>query len=91
MSDPANNSPRRYVVDSDGRRVLVGLTAEETSEFERLEASLPLLRRGGAGGDQPVSTGERRWCELYGKHDVAWFRWMADLRAGGDTNLPVFN
>jgi hypothetical protein len=90
MTDPTNNSPRRYVVDGNGRRVLFGLTAEETSEFERLEASLALYGEG-AGADLPVSGPERRWVELYGKHDVAWLRWVADQRAGRERNLPVFN
>lgn len=91
MNDPTNNPPRRYVMDGNGRRVLVGLTVEETSEFERLEGSLSLFHGEGAGGDLPVSGPERRWLELYDKHDVAWLRWMADRRAGGDRNLPVFN
>lgn len=34
MSDLRGHSPRRYVVDVSGKRVLVGLTLEETSEFE---------------------------------------------------------
>jgi hypothetical protein len=29
--------PRRYYVDKNGRRVLIGLTVEETFEFETLE------------------------------------------------------
>jgi hypothetical protein len=37
MTDLCNASPRRYVVDNHGRRVLVGLTIEETSEFEQLD------------------------------------------------------
>ena len=32
-----NNAPRRYFVDGIGRRVLIGLTLEETFEFERLD------------------------------------------------------
>src|SRR5579862_4393175 len=37
MADPGNNSPRRYFIDDGGRRVLIGLTVEETFEFERLD------------------------------------------------------
>ena len=37
MSDHSHDSPRRYFVDGSGRRVLVGLTIEETSEFEALD------------------------------------------------------
>ncbi|QOZ24874.1 hypothetical protein CI1B_08460 [Bradyrhizobium ivorense] len=91
MSDPASNAPRRYVVDGNGHRVLVGLSREETSEFERLEASFQVLQRDGAGPDQPLSNPERRWRELYGKHDVAWLRWIADLRGRRERNLPVLN
>jgi hypothetical protein len=91
MNDPTSHSPRRYVLDDNGRRVLFGLTAEETSEFERLEASLALLHGEGGGADQPVSLPEQRWLELYGKHDGAWMRWMADLRANRNTNLPALN
>jgi hypothetical protein len=29
-------APRRYFVDKNGRRVLIGLTIEETFEFETL-------------------------------------------------------
>jgi hypothetical protein len=87
MSDPANSHPRRYVVDDDGHRVLVGLSLEETAEFERLEASIPA----GGNGCPPLSSGQWRWLELYDKHDVAWLRWIADLQAGRDKDLPAFN
>ena len=42
MTDPKEQSPRRYFADKNGRRVLIGLTIEETLEFERLD-SLPAL------------------------------------------------
>jgi hypothetical protein len=41
-SDSKGHSPRRYFVDNNGRRVLVGLTIEETFEFETLD-NLPAL------------------------------------------------
>jgi hypothetical protein len=91
MSVPASNAPRRYVVDGNGHRVLVGLSREETSEFERLEATLPVLHRDGAGSDQPLSSPDPRWLELYGKHDLAWLNWIADLRARRERDLPVLN
>jgi hypothetical protein len=37
MSDHSHDSPRRYFVDGSGQRVLVGLTIEETCEFEALD------------------------------------------------------
>jgi hypothetical protein len=99
MGDPRSNSPRRYVVDVDGRRVLVGLTPEETSEFEGLDNSLPLLDgREAQSSEHPGSEphlspsgAEGRWLELYHKHDRAWVEWMADLRAEDDRNSPFFN
>ena len=42
MTDFGDHSPRRYFVDENGRRVLIGLTIEETFEFETLD-SLPAL------------------------------------------------
>lgn len=77
-----NNAPRRYFVDAVGRRVLIGLTPEETFEFERLDSE---PREGRAGeiwierGSQPAP-GERRWLELYAKHEDAWKVWIARSR-----------
>ncbi|UGY13089.1 hypothetical protein [Bradyrhizobium septentrionale] len=88
MSDLRGHSPRRYVVDVSGRRVLVGLTLEETSEFEGLDTSLPQLPD---RGEQGASAVEGRWLELYDKHDKAWIKWKADLRAGQQGNSPFFN
>ncbi|MGY4478071.1 hypothetical protein [Bradyrhizobium sp. USDA 3364] len=92
MSDLRGHSPRRYVVDVSGRRVLVGLTPEETSEFEGLDSSLPVLAD---PGDQEAGlmppAGEGRWLELYDKHDKAWIKWKADLRAGYEDNSLFFN
>ncbi|MBC9877006.1 hypothetical protein G8O24_06570 [Bradyrhizobium sp. INPA01-394B] len=76
----SNNAPRRYFVDGGGRRVLIGLTPEETSEFERLDRAptrteMISIER----GPQPAP-GERRWLELYAKHEDAWKDWMAQSR-----------
>jgi hypothetical protein len=75
-----DNAPRRYFVDAVGRRVLIGLTLEETSEFERLD-SQPLVAEAGTqlarcGNGLPVA-GEQRWLELHAKHEDAWKVWMA--------------
>lgn len=48
-----------YTLDRLGRRVLVGLTFEETTEFELLEAQLPMYQA------------ELRWLELFNKHEHA--------------------
>jgi hypothetical protein len=70
--------PRRYHADKTGRRVLVGLTIEETFEFERLDASDLSSSRGHAPSDElPTTNRERRWLELYTKHDEAWKIWIA--------------
>ncbi|PAY05662.1 MULTISPECIES: hypothetical protein [Bradyrhizobium] len=95
MSDLRGHSPRRYVVDVSGRRVLVGLTLEETSEFEGLDTSLPVdgeARNQEALSAEPIpSAVEGRWLELYDKHDKAWIKWKADLRAGQEGDSPFFN
>jgi hypothetical protein len=49
----------QYAFDEKGRRVLAGLTHEETTEFEFLEARLPM------------DAAELRWLELFNKHDRA--------------------
>ncbi len=95
MTDLSSNPPRRYFVDSDGRRVLIGLTVEETYEFEKLDL-LPALQENGAhilweAGGRPASKQAERWLELYRKHDQAWIKWMADTRAERSENLPFLN
>jgi hypothetical protein len=77
MRNLQSSSPRRYYVDSKGRHVLVGLTMEETCEFEQLDR-LGLLD--GTLGENAVVGREERWLELYTKHDDAWKAWMAESR-----------
>lgn len=77
-----NNAPRRYFVDAGGRRVLIGLTLEETFEFERLDSEPDEARteaRWTERGSRPAS-GELRWLELYAKHENAWKDWMVRSR-----------
>ncbi len=76
MSEPRKDAPRRYIVDSAGQRVLVGLTISETVEFETLDrADLlsyePLIRQDNQA---------ERWLELYVKHEQAWSTCMAETR-----------
>lgn len=67
--------PRRYLADATGNRVLIGLSTEETAEFEALE-HLP------AANDRQ---GEARWQELYAKHDADWKRWWHSGREAAET------
>jgi hypothetical protein len=83
MSDLKKDAPRRYLANGAGQRVLVGLTIEETIEFERLDnpagsvlTNALVLR----DGDIRAAQSERRWLELYGKHQQAWRDWMAGSR-----------
>jgi hypothetical protein len=66
----------RHTIDQKGRRVLVGLSAEETREFETLDSLSPSDGGGNRiawtfDGD-PTTSREKRWLELYTKHDEAW-------------------
>lgn len=76
------DTPRRYI-SRQGRHVLIGLTVEETLEFESIDA---LAALDGAATHRvlaatPASLGEDRWLELYRKHENAWTSWKALHRA----------
>jgi hypothetical protein len=68
--------PERYHIDSNGRRVLVGLTPAETREFETLDSLSPSDDTGNriawTFGGEPTTGLEKRWLQLYAKHDEAW-------------------
>jgi hypothetical protein len=72
MTERDLHSPRRYFVDSNGHRVLIGLTIEETFEFENLDGLPPDEGRNHMAMEvgTPVPAPER-WLELYTKHDEA--------------------
>jgi hypothetical protein len=53
-----------------GRRVLIGLTAKETTEFESLDAQIPLDGKP-IWPDTANSSVEERWLVLYNKHEAA--------------------
>lgn len=94
MTDLRNNAPRRYFVDAGGRRVLIGLTLEETFEFERLD-SQPVadLSKGQALRDGKVLwpvAGEQRWQELYAKHDGAWKAWLVQNRGERTAGFSLY-
>jgi hypothetical protein len=96
MTDLSNDSPRRYVVDSAGRRVLVGLTIEETFEFETLDRLAALDGRNGHilwNGRDRAGPGRsaQRWRELYAKHEQAWSEWIAESRARSKRDSSFLN
>jgi hypothetical protein len=77
---PFEQLPKRYCVDEKGRRVLLGLSVEKTFEFETLDDLAPfdeigmvLAWRDGV----PITDREKRWLELYQKHDAAWRKLLA--------------
>ena len=75
MGFPVDKLPKRYRVDKHCRRVLVGLSIEETFEFETLDDLAPLDDSGSHipwRDGVPITSRERRWLELYQKHDAAW-------------------
>ena len=85
MNGPNGFFPRRYYVDKSGRRVLVGLTIEETLEFEKLD-NLTALDEADEDvvwtfDGLPATTEEKRWRELYMKHEEAWKAWRAKTDA----------
>jgi hypothetical protein len=61
-----------YVVDARGNLVLIGLSAEETDEFVRLD---PVIGERTLALPAPISEPYRpprhRWLELYEKHETA--------------------
>ena len=52
-----------YILDGDGNRILIGLTIDETREFERLDELISDLSS--APTDDSRSINERRWLVLY--------------------------
>jgi hypothetical protein len=58
-----------YILDGDGNRILIGLTLDETREFERLDELMSNLSF--VPTDDGRSLTERRWLVLYDKHEAA--------------------
>ena len=58
-----------YILDGDRNRILIGLTIDETREFERLDELISDLSS--APTDDSRSINERRWLVLYDKHESA--------------------
>jgi hypothetical protein len=63
---------RLYTLDKKRRRVLAGLTPEETTEFELLDAQLPLDGKPAwRHSELPLSPKEQRWLELFRRTEAA--------------------
>jgi hypothetical protein len=58
-----------YILDADANRILIGLTLNETREFERLDNLISNLSS--AATDANRSRSERRWLMLYDRHGAA--------------------
>jgi hypothetical protein len=63
--------PRRYEIGGDGRIVLVGLSSDETLEFEVLEQSITDNNDGDEARAQPAMEPLLHWLELYHRHHAA--------------------
>jgi hypothetical protein len=78
---PTDLLPKRYGTDKEGRRVLIGLSVEETFEFETLDDFSPLDETGTSiawRDGVPITNREKRWLDLYQKHEDAWRKLLAD-------------
>jgi hypothetical protein len=66
-----------FMLDADGNRVLIGLTLEETLEFDRLERHInatgpfPHISR-----DEWHRSEEKRWLELWDQHQAAMVEFL---------------
>src|SRR3954447_24513252 len=81
--------PRRYLESVRQGYTLIGLSADETREFERLDRLSPVDHLGNCTWDfeaDPKTPEERRWQELYRKHEIGWRRWLV---AEGDWVVAV--
>jgi hypothetical protein len=58
-----------YELDADGNRILIGLTLDETREFECLDELI--LNLSSTPTDDSHLMNERRWLVLYDKHEAA--------------------
>jgi hypothetical protein len=94
MIDQRHDAPRRYFVDAQGHRVLIGLSLQETAEFETLDPSSKETVQIGARireNEGIAGPGEIRWLELYSKHEGAWRAWIAQSQAGRTQDLGFVN
>lgn len=94
MIDQRRNAPRRYFVDAQGHRVLIGLSLAETAEFEALDLSSKETAQIGTkigASEGAAAVGDVRWLELYSKHEEAWRVWMARSQTERTQDLSFVN
>lgn len=65
------NDDDSYELNDHGIRVLIGLTVEETAEFIRLDGTIGHGRPPGISPERWAQAEDRRWFELYQKHENA--------------------
>jgi len=58
-----------YILDGEDNRILIGLTVDETREFEHLDELMSYANF--VPTDDSQSLNERRWLVLYDKHQAA--------------------
>jgi hypothetical protein len=83
VSDNRRIFPRRYHCSDGHHHTIIGLSGDETSEFERLDQQLPLDHSGNVSCDferGPKTEVEKRWLELYRKHETAWNEWLDPIK-----------
>ena len=80
-------SDDNYILDSDGNRILIGLTLDETREFERLDELISDLSS--APTDDNRSLNERRWLVLYDKHEAAVLIYLSTQNAKALKGVPT--
>jgi hypothetical protein len=68
-----------YILDGDGNRILIGLTFDETREFERLDELMSNVSF--VPTDDSRSLNERRWLVLYDKHEAAVRLYLSNQNA----------
>ena len=64
-----------HILDGDGNRILIGLTFDETREFERLDELISYLST--APTDDNRSINERRWLVLYDRQEAAVRKYLS--------------
>jgi hypothetical protein len=86
LSGPMASEDDGYILDADANRILIGLTLDETREFERLDELI--LSLSSAATDANRSQNERRWLVLYDRHEAAVRIYLSTQNARALNALP---